>query len=283
MKFALAVALTVCLSCPALARQASEQPLPDIASLWSALKPHLMQQYDDTELLKGYTYHRTSFVTQMGKGDVVAVTSKAEFEVYHFDSGPYNKLISRNDVKLSEQELKEQDEAFQKTRGKAPHRPPWRGGRRQRSPKEQEELLSDVYNAFDFTIAGREVREGRNTIRVDFKPRPNPKLKTAAGKFVFTAAKGTAWIDEEDHVLARIEFELMKDAKFGGGLIVNINNGSQIIREWRKVNQELWLPASSETRMKARVFMTKGFNTRTVEQFSDYRKFSVETKITPES
>jgi hypothetical protein len=281
MKSALTIAIAVCLACPAFARQASEQPLPDFASLWSAVKPHLMQQYDDAELRKGYTYHRTSFVTQMGKGDSVTRTSKFESEVYYLASGPFNKLISRNGVKLSDKELKKQDEEFQKTKGKGPHRPPWRGGRSQRSPKEQEELLSDVYNAFDFTISGREVREGRNTIRVDFKPRPNAKLKTMAGRFFFTAAHGTAWIDEEDHVLARIDFELMKDAKLGGGLIVNINNGSQMIREWRKVNQELWLPARSETRLKARAFATKGSNTRIVEQFSDYKKFSVETRISP--
>jgi hypothetical protein len=280
MKSALTIATAVCLACPAFARQASEQPRPDFASLWSAVKPHLMQQYDDAELLKGYTYHRTSLVTQMGKGDSVTRTSKFESEVYYLESGPFNKLISRNGVKLSDKELKKQEEEFQKTKGKGPHRPPWRGGR-QRSPKEQEELLSDVYNAFDFTIAGREVREGRNTLRVDFKPRPNAKLKTMAGRFFFTAAHGTAWIDEEDHVLARIDFELMKDAKLGGGLIVNINNGSQMIREWRKVNQELWLPARSETRLKARAFATKGYNTRIVEQFSDYKKFSVETRITP--
>ena len=64
-------------------------------------------------------------------------------------------------------------------------------------------------------------------------------------------------------------------------MIVNINNGSRMIREWRKVNQELWLPASSEVRLKAKAFLTKGYNTRMVDQFSDYKKFSVETRITP--
>jgi hypothetical protein len=281
VKLALTIAIAVCLACPAFAQQASERPLPDFASLWSAVKPHLMQQYDDTELLKGYTYHVISSVTQMGKGDSVTGKSEFEVEVYYLDSGPFNKLISRNGVNLSDKELKKQDEEFQKNKEKAPHRPPWRGGRKRRSTKEQEELLSDVYNAFDFTIAGREIREGRNTIRVDFNPHPNPKLKTMAGKFFLTAAQGTAWIDEEDHVLARIDFELMKDAKLGGGLIVNINGGSHMIREWRKVNQEVWLPASSETRLKTRTFLSKGFNTRMVDQFSDYKKFSVETKITP--
>src|SRR5215471_5931973 len=263
MKFGLTIAMAVSLAYPAFAGLVSDQPLPDVPTLWSAVKPHLMDQYDDAELPKGYTYHWTSSVTQMGKRDSVTGTNQSEFEVYYLDSGRFNKLISRNGVKLSDKELKKQDEEFQKRKGKGPpHRPPWRGGRRQRSPKEQEELLNDVYNVFDFTVSGREVREGRNTIRVDFKPRSHPNLKTTVGKFFLTAAQGTVWIDEEDHVLARIDFVLMKDAKFGGGLIVNVNNGSQVIREWRKVNQELWLPASSETRLKARAFLTKGFNMR---------------------
>src|SRR6478672_5992876 len=120
MKFEFTISIAVCLACPALARQVSEQPLPDFPSLWSAVKPHLMQQYDDAELLKGYTYHRASSVTQMGKGDAVTGTNKFESEVYYFDSGPFNKLISRNGVKLSDKELKKQDEEFQKRNGKAP-------------------------------------------------------------------------------------------------------------------------------------------------------------------
>src|SRR5581483_7172214 len=180
MKFALTLAIVLFLAAPAFPMQIPDAPLPDIASLWAAVKPHLMQQYDDSELLKGYTYHRTSIVTQMGKDDAVTGKNEFEFEVYHFDSGAFNKLISRNGIKLSDKELKKQDDEFQKTKGKPPHRPPWKGGRQKRSPKEQEELLDDVYSAFDFTIAGRELREGRSTLRVDFKPRRNPKLKTAA-------------------------------------------------------------------------------------------------------
>jgi len=125
------------------------------------------------------------------------------------------------------------------------------------------------------------MREGRNTIRVDFKPRTNPKLKTTIAKVFLTKAQGTAWIDEEDHVLAKIDFDLVKDAKFGGGLLVTVNDNSQTTREWRKVNNELWLPVRMETRLKGRLFLTKGINLRSVDEFSDYKKFSVETKINP--
>jgi hypothetical protein len=279
-----AIVIGIALSCvvPASAGQDPGKPLPDFATLWTAVKPHLMQQYDDAELLKGYTYHRTSFVTQMGKEDAITQSSKFEYEVYYLSSGPFNKLISRNGVPLSATELKKQDDEFEKTKGKGPHRPPWKGGRRgPRSPKEQEELLSDVYNAFEFTVTGREIREGRGTIRVDFKPRLKPQLKTMAAKLFFTKAQGTAWIDEEDHVLSKIEFELVKDAKLGGGFLVNIHDGSQTIREWLKINDEVWLPARLESRFKASSFVTKGFNFRSVELFSDYKKFSVDTRISP--
>ena len=46
-----------------------------------------------------------------------------------------------------------------------------------------------------------------------------------------------------------------------------------------KFRDEVWLPASSETRFKARLFLIKGFNFRRVEEFSSYKKFSSETNF----
>jgi len=142
MKSAIAIGIALSLTFIASAQQAPEPPLPDFLTLWEAVKPHLMQQYEDKEVLKGYTYHRTSLVTQMGKSDSIKYTNRFEFEVYYLDSGPFNKLISRNGVPLTEKELKKQDDELQKLKkNDPPHRPPWRGGRRLRSRQEQKNSL----------------------------------------------------------------------------------------------------------------------------------------------
>src|SRR5262249_2545005 len=147
------------------------RPLPDVVALWTAVKPHLMAQYEELDLLKGYTYQRTSYISQLGKDNSVQKRNLIKSEVYNFDHGPFNKVISVNRVPLSAAELEKQDAALEKFRKKGSSGgPPWRRGR-VRSPKETEELLNDVFNAFDFTVLRREARTGRNTIVVEFRPR----------------------------------------------------------------------------------------------------------------
>jgi hypothetical protein len=266
---------------------AQEQPLPDFDTLWKSMKPYLMGQYDQTEILKGYTYRRHSFVTELGKADTIKKTDEFESEVYHFDQGQFNKVISRNGVPLSEKEIKKQDQEFEKFKTKGPSRggPPWRGRRRERSPKEQEELLNDVRNTFDFEVLRRELRDGRNTIVVHFKPRKSPSLQTMVAKLFLTKVEGTAWIDELDHRIVKIDADFIKDAKLGLGLVASVGDESDLHREWAKVNDEVWLPSRSEARLKGRLFLAKGINLRLVDEFSEYKKFSVETtiKVTGES
>jgi hypothetical protein len=66
---------------------AQEQPLPDFDTLWHAMKPYLMGQYDQTEILKGYTYRRHSFLNELGKGDTIKKSGEFESEVYYLITG----------------------------------------------------------------------------------------------------------------------------------------------------------------------------------------------------
>jgi hypothetical protein len=258
---------------------AQEAPLPDMDTLWKSVKPYLMRHYDD-QILRGYTYRRHALVSELGKGESVKKTEESEAEIYFFDHGPFTKFISRNGIPLSDKELKKQDAEFRKFQKKGPGRggPPWRG-RRLRSPKEQEELLNDVYNAFDFQLLRREPVRGRNTLVVHFKPKKNPKLKTMVARLFLTKMEGTAWIDELDHRIARVDADFIKDTKLAFGILASVGDESHYRREWIKVNDEVWLPTRSEARVKGRLFLAKGINLRIVEEFSDYRKFSVETTI----
>ena len=57
---------------------------------------------------------------------------------------------------------------------------------------------------------------------------------------------GTAWIDEQDHVLARVEGHFVNAFKVAGGLVVNIQKDTRFTWEQTKVNDEVWLPARIE-------------------------------------
>src|SRR5262249_2293392 len=149
-------------------------------------------------------------------------------EVYYFDHGPFNKLISVNGIPLSEKQLQKQEQEFEKFRKKGPSRggPPWKLRRRERSPKEQEELLNDVRNVFDFDVLRREFRGDRSTIVVHFKPRKNSKLETMVARLFLTKMEGTAWVDEVDHRVVKIDADFIKDAKLGLGFLASVGDES---------------------------------------------------------
>ena len=48
----------------------------------------------------------------------------------------------------------------------------------------------------------------------------------------------------------------------------------------RKVNDEIWLPSEVHFIGHARLFLVKGLHVDTLSQYSDYKKFKVETLST---
>ena len=171
---------------------------------------------------------------------------------------------------LSKRDLKNEDDRFKRFQARKP---------RSRSAGDQEKILNDIVNAFDFRILEREIRSGRPTLVIAFRPRKNPKVESMVARRIFAKAEGTAWVDEEDAQLASIDIHFIDDVKFGFGLLASISKDTRMTREWRKLNNEVWVPLHNESRVKARVLLAKGYNRRRIDDYMDYMKFSVETTI----
>jgi hypothetical protein len=243
---------------------ASDAPIPDMTELWNRVRANIGAQYDANQLLKGYTYRRSSVIEQLGSNGSIESRERREYNVYHFDSGMFQRLLSRNGMPLPEKEVKRQDERFERFRTQKP---------RKRSTADQEKVLKDMINAFDFKIIRREIRNERSTLVIAFKPKRDPKLETMAGRMVFTKVEGTAWVDEFDAQLAKIDMQFIDDVKIGWGLVASISKNTRMIREWRKLNNEVWVPLRSESVMNGRVLLAKAYNRRRVDDYTDYKKF----------
>ena len=88
---------------------------------------------------------------------------------------------------------------------------------------------------------------------------------------------GRAWIDEEDHQVARVEMKVIDPISIGLGLLARLQKGASIVAERRKFNDEIWLPAKTEVTLNARLLLLKGFNIRLVNEYSDHKKYTVDT------
>lgn len=84
-------------------------------------------------------------------------------------------------------------------------------------------LLNDeLLSRFQFTLAGRELVNGRSALILDFKPL-NKKLpeRNLKDRFINKAA-GRVWVDEADYALAKADLHLSDKVNVLGGLVGSV-------------------------------------------------------------
>jgi hypothetical protein len=86
-----------------------------------------------------------------------------------------------------------------------------------------------------------------------------------------------AWIRESDHELVRLDAEAIETVPFGLELAARIHKGARLSVERRKVDGEVWLPARVSYGGSAKVGLIKMIRRSGTSEFSNYRKFTVDT------
>src|SRR5262249_23494132 len=117
---------------------------------------------------------------------------------------------------------------------------------------------------------------GLPTILVNFRPKKNYKPKTSDAKELQHVA-GRLWIAEDDYQLAKLEAEIIDPIKIGGGLLAKLQKGSTLAFELQKINGEIWLPVKADLSVNGRLLLLKGLNMRIILEFSEHKKFNVDT------
>ena len=265
-----------------LGAQDRQLPQPDVFLANARL--HLRS---DRKLLSQYTYvqrTRDLHLTKLGK---VEPGPEKLYEIYpglrHRDE--YRRLVAidgkpRDPADLAADDQKHQKktlEALAKRERESP------GDREKRlrleaaELREEEETIGDLFRVYDFRLVERQPIDGHSTIVVDFTPRRNAAPITANGKLL-KKAKGRAWVSEDDYEVARVEAEILDDVPLGL-FLAKFYKGTTVSFDRRKVNDEVWLPARARFNLSGRALVRK-FRIDAVIQYSDYRKFSIETDTT---
>lgn len=272
---------------PILQAQAgADPPLPDAHDFLEQVRERF---HSDDYLLEQYTFTETRLERRLdGKGRLKE-EKREVYEVYPSARSrlTYRKLVERDGRPVSAGELEEQDRDHEKKVAKAT-----RGGadaeekRRERlaeRERREREAVDELFRVYDIAVLGREILDGRPSILVTFRPRPDIKPSTRAGKILQKFA-GRAWVDEEDFQVARAEAELLDTFSYGLGVLARLYEGAVASFQRRKVNGEVWLPAEARFRGKARLFLLKGLHVDSRSEYTDYRKFQVatDTAIAPE-
>jgi hypothetical protein len=264
--------------------QDEPKPLPELQAFLADFRRSL---HTDDLLLSDYTYTEKQTSIQL---DSKRKPKKTEVNVFQVFPGTcerpgYRRQIVKNGVDASEKELQKQDQEHQKqiASGRQPRRrggPPWRRTRNcEDRLKDEEKILDDLFGLYDIRIVGREAVGKHPALLVTFKPRPNYRPQTRQGGIMKHVA-GRAWVSEDDHQLVRLDAEVFETISIGFGVLAKLEKGTHILSERHKFNDEVWLPARTEILFGARLFMLKGFNIQQIVEYSDHKKFTVDTILT---
>lgn len=263
---------------------AQDGPLPDFETFAARVKAHLAI---DDERQSGYTFverriEQTLDPSGRAKTEVVKV-----FEVSPGLPGEdrYRRLIEENGRPVSPDKLANEDrkrrqdvEAYaKKLSTPSEHAKVVREQEKDR--KNYATAVDDIFRIYDIRMIRRETVDGHDTILATLVPRRNAKALTGDGR-IMRHFKARAWISESDYELVRVEIEAIDDLSFGLGLLARIHKGTAATFQRRKVNGEVWLPAEVTWTASARVMLLKRLRQRGTSEFSDYRKFTVDTSTT---
>lgn len=265
---------------------AEQPPLPDQRQFLQEVRKHLET---DSERQSGYMYVQTRRELKLDKAGRTVGESVKVFESYPGLPGEprWDRAISEDGKAVSPQDLEKADadrrkhvEAYaRKLAQETPDDRARRERERQKDQRERNEMVDDVLGVFDIRMVRREPIDGHDTILFTVTPNAAAKPRTRAGN-IARHFSGRAWISESDHEVVRVELEAIDTVSIGFGVLARLHKGSQMAFQRRKVNGEVWLPAAAQYSFSARVGLLAVMRRGAVVEFSNYKKFGVDTHTT---
>jgi len=266
---------------------AQDRPLPELQSFMAQVRTRLQT---DNERQRSYIYVETQRERKLdgaGRTRTESVKVVESYPPLPGEDDRWERVLEEGGRRKSEAELARQDAERQKTAEAVAKRlsSPSAADRAkatrdyEQSRKEALDRINDIFVVYDIAMVGRERFEGRDTIVLTLEPRAKARPVTREGKWM-QYFRCRAWISESDHELVKANVEAIRDANIGFGVLARMNTGTVMTFTRRFINNEVWLPARVDYTIKARVLMLKRYLQGGTIEFSNYRKFTVDTATT---
>jgi hypothetical protein len=257
--------------------------LPALAAAQDAteiMRRALTEDTESTALARNYTYleHQEMRTVDGGK---VKVRETNTYDVTLLEGSPYRRLVAHNDRPLSSKEQgKEQEKlrlSIENRRHETAEQRQQRIADWHRKEEKQHEPLHEIPDAFILRMAPSETVEGRDVYVIDGTPKPGyqPKSKNA---FFLPKVKGRFWITKQGYQCVRVEFVTL-DTISWGGIVARVAKGTRLHIELTRVNNEVWMLKRILVSGSARVMLIKGYTGELDLTYSDFKKFSVDSRV----
>ncbi len=264
------VALAGVLLAPAavLSQAPGNPPLPDIPKLMGEVMAH---QKKLEKVREAYTYTSSQTVQDVDAKGNVTKTETTETENFFVNGHAIERTVKKNGVPLNAHDEQKETERVTKLVQKAEKTPsgqPLQG---------QSITISRVLELMEIRNPRREMFRGRPAVVFDFVGRKNAKTHGFA-EDASKKLQGTMWVDEKDREVAHMDVSFNDNLHIAGGLVANVQKGSNFHFDQAPVEGELWLPTGAEGSFQVRVLLVKNMRQRFTERNYDYKVFRVEAQ-----
>jgi hypothetical protein len=277
------VSLALC----AAALGAQEKPLPDLQAFLAQARTRLQT---DNERQRSYIYVETQRRAKLdgsGRARQESVKVVESYPPLPGEGERWERVLEENGRRKTAAELARQDADRRRTaealarrlssQSPADHAKAVRAY--EQSRKDALDRINDIFVVYDITMAGRERLDGHDTIALTLVPKPDARPVTPDGKWM-PYFRCRAWVSENDHELVKLNVEAIRSVNIGFGVLARMNTGTVMTFTRRFVNGEVWLPARADYTIRARVLLLKRYLQGGSIEFSNYRKFNVDTATT---
>ncbi len=244
----------------------------------------IAQDQLDWVRMKDYTWQARSVERHFDPHGKVESTKREAWETLILDGEPHRLTVERDGKPLTPDELriehKKLDQAVKKLSAETPAEKQRRMQESEASRKREFAFLSEIPDLFDLRLEGESTVDGRPVWVVSGTPRPGAQPKSRDAKMLLKV-RGRMWIDKATHQWAKVEVETT-DTISWGLFLARLNRGAKLTFEQTEVNSELWLPKRLYLTGNGRVGLLKRLSEDQEIQWSNYRKFSVDSKIVTE-
>lgn len=243
----------------------------------------------DDDLQQAYTYlerRRDVKVTGLGK---LTVGPQRTFEVYPSNQPgrTYKRLIAVDGTPLPPADLARRDEEHRRNvlaevardKAETPAARNARLAKEARERRERDAIVDDAFAIFEATVIGRDTVDGQPALIVWVTPRQNVSPRTREGGYMKRFA-GKLWVAEAGGAVVKVDLTAFDDISVGLGVVGRVHQGARLEFARRFVNNEAWLPSSSHISAKGRTLMFRPFTFDVRTEYMDYKKWSVDTKVT---
>jgi hypothetical protein len=290
---------------PSLAANLFDPPAAETIDVAALLREVERNQNQIDERRRDYTFLQRETERQINDRGQVTEERIRVYEVYPVPGRrPVFKLISENGVPLTGEraerearraanELEEAERDRERNLHRAERERMRRAGRaqndnrstsegnsrdnnQQNEPEDPRSFTAILFRACELVSPRRERFRDRDAIVFDFRPRSGFRPRTREESIV-SKLSGIMWIDAAEKQVMRFEARLVETFSIGGGLLVSMRPGSLLIVEQTRLPDGVWLPRSAQFVASIRLLLFGGGQYNVTQEWSDYRRFNVQT------